>query len=76
MIMIKLQIHVWVKMWFLFCFKYICTYFGTGVGEKETETTMRENHQLAISCMLPSGDQAHKLGICPDRELNHDPLVA
>nr|KAF6433835.1 hypothetical protein HJG59_008887 [Molossus molossus] len=42
---------------------------------------MRENidereHGQADSCMPHTGNQAHNLGMCPDRELNCRPLVS
>ena len=40
-------------------------------GEREEEI-----HQCVVaSCMPPAGDLACNPGMCPDWELNHDPLV-
>ena len=35
----------------------------------------RNVDQLVASPTPPTGDLAHNLGMCPDWELNHDPLV-
>lgn len=44
---------------------------------REKNTDVRTKHQSATSCMAPpNGDQARKLGMCPNQELNEQPLGA
>nr|KAF6450108.1 glutamate rich 2 [Molossus molossus] len=42
--------------------------------EIDRNTDKRE-HQLAASCMPPTRDVTHNLGVCPDRELNWQLLI-
>nr|KAF6462189.1 hypothetical protein HJG59_011249 [Molossus molossus] len=44
-------------------------------GDRDRNIDERE-HQLAASCMPPIEDLAYNLGMCPDRELNWQPLGA
>ena len=42
--------------------------------ERERNIDVRENRQLAASCVPPNGGLAHNPGMCPDRESNQQPL--
>ena len=33
--------------------------------DRETNISVRENHELVACCMSPTGDLACKLGMCP-----------
>ena len=63
---------------FLFLFfiifkNFIYLFLQRGEGrekERERNIDVQEKHRSVASRLHPTGDQAHKPGMCPDRELN------
>ena len=51
-----------------FVLKFLLTFF------RERNIDVRVKHGPGTSCMPPTGDHAHNLGLCPDGESNWQPL--
>ena len=71
-----LQQHIQVYLIFKKDFIYLILETGEEGREKERERNMnvREKRGSVSSCTCPSGDLARNPGMCPDWELNPQPL--